>query len=874
MKRWLQIAAWISTARARAVVLGATMLCCACIAAAAENGDGIATARQLYQAGQYRAAVEMLDRLLLPRKASEKPLALGTADITLSPEARLACLQLAIDANRASGRFEQALMYANRWLESVPLSQRTAGDDLQSKRAAALIVVADLQMALGQPKAAEATLRKIEPSSATGELNRSAPPADPIRAAEYQIRLARAVAVQGSSARSRAKSQWEQAETAASSAVEFCQANKLPKGKLLSSVRLEVECLTALNRQADTAMQLETLMNRAANNVQLQLDLASELAECRHNQHDFAAERDVLSRAITLQQQLGRNQPPLAHAALFNRLGSALAALGQTQPAENAWRSAAKLYQSVVDEASAVNLNPANQTVAAKTTAENNAIGVLQGLEEIDLHLADWTDGVAVARQLVDRLQARLCADDPALVRANMALGAFLAKADDWQAAQPLLDSAAEFWRKHTPASPADLAGTLLNSAEIARSRGNYAAAQAQLEEAVVAYRTVLAADDLKLADTLSNLAAVQNARGQFRGSLANFTAAAAVCCAPANADDLHAQELLGTLLLNESMLYKAQRQFAAAAEVCEQSLAIQRKLHPAADDPAQLPFHTALASLYFAQDGSPADESSATFLNSADATQPRSGAVESSSRSNQSTTDRNPSADDLLRQADLHIQAALGLCRQHGLLEKPAAANVLHLAAMLEFRRGHFDAAANTWRQMLALAKQTGQTALAAQSLNYLAQVAAKQNNFAEAETISQQGVQLQETVQAYPALYFMALVNRAQVLRKLDRKPEALDCLHQAIAAIEAPRAETTGGEANRAEYFSQFAPAFDLLVDWSVDDRHYDDALSCAEAGRNRTFLDQVRAAGVDPRDSLRGTPQEHLLADEQQILTDYH
>ena len=67
---------------------------------------------------------------------------------------------------------------------------------------------------------------------------------------------------------------------------------------------------------------------------------------------------------------------------------------------------------------------------------------------------------------------------------------------------------------------------------------------------------------------------------------------------------------------------------------------------------------------------------------------------------------------------------------------------------------------------------------------------------------------------------------------------------------------------------------AAAFDLLVDWNVEQSRWDDALSYAEAGRNRTFLDQVRAAGIDPRQSLRGTPQEHLLGDEKRILAEYH
>ncbi len=71
------------------------------------------------------------------------------------------------------------------------------------------------------------------------------------------------------------------------------------------------------------------------------------------------------------------------------------------------------------------------------------------------------------------------------------------------------------------------------------------------------------------------------------------------------------------------------------------------------------------------------------------------------------------------------------------------------------------------------------------------------------------------------------------------------------RAIDLVEAPRAATVGAESERAEYFSQFVAAFDLLVDWSVAEGDYDKALAAAEQGRNRTFLDQMRAAGVDLR-----------------------
>ncbi len=307
-------------------------------------------------------------------------------------------------------------------------------------------------------------------------------------------------------------------------------------------------------------------------------------------------------------------------------------------------------------------------------------------------------------------------------------------------------------------------------------------------------------------------------------------------------------------------MLYKAQRQFEPAAEACEQALALARMRHPSETDAALLPFHIALASLYLAEDVAGTDESAAV------GTQETKGTF-------QAGKEARPIGSSL-DEASAHIELAKKICAEHGLLEKPVAANALHLEATLHYRRGEMDAAKKIWQDTLDLARRTGQTAVAFRCLSYLGQVAVKQGDLHEADALSRQAVELQAIVQAYPAMHYMALVNRAQVLRKLGRKDESLDCLREAVSVIESPRAETTGGEARRAEYFAQFEAAFDLLVDWSVEDQRWDDALSYAEAGRNRTFLDQVRAAGVDLRSSLRGTPQEHLLTDEQQILNEYH
>ena len=153
---------------------------------------------------------------------------------------------------------------------------------------------------------------------------------------------------------------------------------------------------------------------------------------------------------------------------------------------------------------------------------------------------------------------------------------------------------------------------------------------------------------------------------------------------------------------------------------------------------------------MYLAEDDAPLDESLVSVSQESDAHSQSAPTVGTSNTA--------------LVQADSHIQAALDLCRQHDLLQKPAAANVWHLAAMLQYRRGDLAAAEETWQKALQIAKRNGQTPVAFRCLNYLGQIAVKQGNLDEAEAISREAVDLQAVIQAYPAMHYMALVNRAK--------------------------------------------------------------------------------------------------------------
>src|SRR5262249_18604117 len=185
----------------------------------------------------------------------------------------------------------------------------------------------------------------------------------------------------------------------------------------------------------------------------------------------------------------------------------------------------------------------------------------------------------------------------------------------------------------------------------------------------------------------------------------------------------------------------------------------------------------------------------------------------------------------------------AWGLCQRHHLDHEPIAATALHQKATIEYLRDQLDAARADWRAALDIQQAAGQTAQPARTLNYLAKNDTLRGRPAEAEPLYRRALQLQGVAHAYPAVYYLTSCNLAEILHDEGKTSEAIDLVQEAVKFIETPRAGTIGGESQRAEYFAQFANAFDQLVSWDLEAGRVADALAFAERGRNATFLDRL-------------------------------
>ncbi|HEY2762363.1 MAG TPA: tetratricopeptide repeat protein, partial [Pirellulales bacterium] len=316
--------------------------------------------------------------------------------------------------------------------------------------------------------------------------------------------------------------------------------------------------------------------------------------------------------------------------------------------------------------------------------------------------------------------------------------------------------------------------------------------------------------------------ASVFLAKGEYAQAVLLFDQAIDIYRAHGGSD----QESLSGTLLNEAMVFKSQGQLSKATEYCRDSLQVYQQAF-GADAPGAVAHFNALTSLCIAQ--------------------------------------------GKLSEAADYSRHAWELCQKHHLDKEPIAATTLHQKATLEYLHDAFDAAQRDWQAALAIQQAVGQTEQAARTLNYLAKIDSLRGKPAEAEPLYRRALALQGSSHAYPTTYYLTSCNLAEILHDEKKPDEAIALLKDAVKVIETPRAGTVGGEAERAEYFAQFASAFDLLVQWNLEQGHIDEAFAFAERGRNRTFLDQLSLAGVDLRDTLSGPAGEKLRDRERQLRT---
>jgi CHAT domain-containing protein len=387
--------------------------------------------------------------------------------------------------------------------------------------------------------------------------------------------------------------------------------------------------------------------------------------------------------------------------------------------------------------------------------------------------------------------------------------------------ARDLLRAAVADLEKQSPLDLVELPRALNNLALVEQATDQPDRAEQLGRRCLELYRRHELPDDLILVETHNLLGCAAAQRGDYPEAVARFKAGVAVCVNLGEAAD----PPRSNLLLNVALLHRCQGDLDEALKVLGQALAVYRRFA----EPDALGFAAF-------------DAARANLL----------------------------AARGQLPQAYALTDGILERCREHKIDGGQMVAVARHCQGLYFLSRRQFADAEKAWGVLRAQQEKEKQSLLLPRTLNYQALSAELQGRFEEAEKLYGEARALQrKNPRAYPATHFITLWRLAGLADRAGRRPEARALLEEAVAVAEAARRTTYGDAARRAEFFAQFAPAFDQLVDEAVRSGDVEAAFAASARSRSRTLLDQLQAAGVDPRAGLQGAEGDQLRRREQEL-----
>jgi CHAT domain-containing protein/tetratricopeptide (TPR) repeat protein len=329
-------------------------------------------------------------------------------------------------------------------------------------------------------------------------------------------------------------------------------------------------------------------------------------------------------------------------------------------------------------------------------------------------------------------------------------------------------------------------------------------------------------------------------------------------------------------LLLNKALLYKAQYELDEALLACHQAWDAFRKVVKEPDTLEDGGFAAALASIH-------------------------------------ATKGTQRDVDEAFKQVD----TILKVCGKHKLKDGPLWMTALHCQALNFLLKKKYDLAEIKWNEILLLlqeakVKETNaahlasalgqagglrnpwhggwlaatmikpekeketQTLLEMRTLNYLGLAAEVSGHPDKAEKLYRRAYAalLKKDDLAFPITRFTTCWRLANMLDRKNREggqtDEARRMLEKAVDGVEKARQSSfVGGGQGRANYYSQFTPGFEDLIDWSVRDKHLEIAFDTLVRSRSRVLLDQLQSPREDPLAALQGVRGEELRQQAKKI-----
>lgn len=510
-----------------------------------------------------------------------------------------------------------------------------------------------------------------------------------------------------------------------------------------------------------------------------------------------------LRAALQMESESGQ-AGVLSRADILSRLSSVLREQNQLLKAEKSASQAAAIYRDIIAQS------------AEKRHDSLDALNAFWKLKDLYRQTHQFRQAV----ELVSEQPWKWTDESLLTYRLKSEQGALHAAVGSYRQARELLAKSLEYRRRQNPLNLSQLPRTLNNLALVEQAIGNQAQAQSLCDECIGLYETYGLPADRDLAEAHNLLGTGAALEARYSEAVASYRRGIAISEKLGSEADGHRSNLI----LNLAKTYKSQGQYEAAIEQCRAALEIYHTLGASESQATGIAaVYCALATMHIAQEDF-------------------------------------DSARDYARRS-------LALCEERHLEGGPLVPAAQHCLAIVHLVGKDYENAEKLWQAVLEQQTKNGQRSLTARTLNYLGAAAQLQGDLAAAESHYRRALAAHEGgAGIYPVMRFVSLWRLAQIRYGNGDETESRELLNRAISIAEATRVGTYGAEQQRADFFAQFAPAFDAAFHLSLREGDFGTALTYAERGRSRTFLDQLQLAGIDPRNGLKGTPAESLLAEE--------
>lgn len=594
------------------------------------------------------------------------------------------------------------------------------------------------------------------------------------------------------------------------------KSSLLPPADWLDLTQRRISILEALQRTDDAKLVTDELVAKLAGPIEKRTE--KPVAVTRNDSSLFQAFLGLarharLRRDTKSATQHLRNALSLTHQISARHRASAFRLLAMVLEDHDP-RLAREAWADVT-----LKLAPRGSDAIDRKTSVGDMQSLIEGYSRADR----LKEAILIAERLVAHQSESHGPQHRLTTAATTTLGELLARDGQLPRATELLEQSLAVYRQGEASR--ELVRLLMQLASVRRAVGDLTAAESLLREAIDITDKRLTADDPDRSIAKLQLAALLPSVGRFREA----SSLNQQILEEASQRGVRADRLRADILLNLAVIHQNQGLTESAAEYAANSARVMESVF--GKDSWQLASaHNVLSAI-----------------------------------------SRDLGLPD---QAKSNAETALRLCLQHRRLQHSEVATAHQLLGSLAAKRGDAASAIAHWRSAAEVFHARGQAAREAQVLSLIGGLALQTDDQSLAATALDQAEKLLHERATSPLDRYVTWANQAIRRSREGDLTEAIRLLQQAVDVAESARTETAGdAEAGRAKFFSQFAPAFERLVEWQLAAKQPEAAFRTAEQSRSRTQLDQLQLAGIDLKGTLsvesqhRLLPQERRLAQEQ-------